>query len=302
MITASRSVTCSNCNRMLHKTCANMAKANAKELDEWKCTECTSVDVAIGDNTENASCSSGMAELTPRPIKRVAVNSPIIEVSPDKTLDSSIVYELRHLRQEISEMKTFLRDGLTKCFDRLDSLELRIKTIEDKSTGAPTPHGTNISTTTATECYETMVAEIQERSVRMKNVIICGIKETNNNNSSDRVKYDMCEVTKIIKLADQNLGEPLKCYRLGKYDASKNRPIKIILPSADSAQTVLRNSNRISNQFPNVKCFSDQTPQQKKYLYDLRDELKRRTDNGEGDLTIKYVRGTPKIVELLPKN
>lgn len=34
----------------------------------------------------------------------------------------------------------------------------------------------------------------------------------------------------------------------------------------------------------------------------LRDELKQRTDDGEGDLTIKYIKGTPRIIKQESKN
>lgn len=34
----------------------------------------------------------------------------------------------------------------------------------------------------------------------------------------------------------------------------------------------------------------------------LRSELKQRTESGQTDLTIKFVKGTPRIIKNVPKN
>lgn len=65
-------------------------------------------------------------------------------------------------------------------------------------------------------------------------------------------------------------------------------------------KTILRHRNNIKSDV--IKIFSDQTPQQQAYMKTLKDELRRRIDDGDKDLTIKYVKGVPKITKLLPKN
>jgi hypothetical protein len=48
----------------------------------------------------------------------------------------------------------------------------------------------------------------------------------------------------------------------------------------------------------------DQTPAQKKYVDTLKEELNKRTENGEKDLSIRYIKGLPKIItnKNAPKN
>lgn len=48
--------------------------------------------------------------------------------------------------------------------------------------------------------------------------------------------------------------------------------------------------------------YPDQTPAQQNYLRSLMEELKRREDNGETSLTIKYINGPPKIILAATKN
>lgn len=45
-----------------------------------------------------------------------------------------------------------------------------------------------------------------------------------------------------------------------------------------------------------LHCSSDRTKQQQKYMSHLRQELLNRESNGENDFIIKYIKGTPKII------
>lgn len=48
----------------------------------------------------------------------------------------------------------------------------------------------------------------------------------------------------------------------------------------------------------NIKIYSDQTPEQKRYLQIVREELDERLRNGEKDLKIKYFKGIPRITQI----
>jgi hypothetical protein len=65
------------------------------------------------------------------------------------------------------------------------------------------------------------------------------------------------------------------------------------------AKEVMRNKNkRINSDLPrSISISDDKTSKQLEYLKNLRTELQLRRDNGEDNITIKYVKGIPSIIE-----
>ncbi|CAG5046319.1 unnamed protein product [Parnassius apollo] len=116
------------------------------------------------------------------------------------------------------------------------------------------------------------MAELSDRSVRSKNIIITGLMETNISNYKDRKEAEKREVLGLLKKDLKRL------YRTKKY----NTPGKVCASHATPTQ--------------------NQTPQQQSFYKKLKEELKHRKDNGEMNLAIKYNKGLPKIVKIKPKN
>ena len=56
-------------------------------------------------------------------------------------------------------------------------------------------------------------------------------------------------------------------------------------------------ANLLQNSSLIFLIYSDQTPNQQIYLQNLKEEMTRRNNEGEEDLTIKYIKGIPKIVK-----
>ena len=86
--------------------------------------------------------------------------------------------------------------------------------------------------------------------------------------------------------------EILQAIRLGKIDASKPRPLKIRLDSAELVGDLLRSNKDLPE---NVSFSKDQTPLEREEIKELRARLveKQKTDP---HATIKYKRGKPKII------
>jgi hypothetical protein len=65
------------------------------------------------------------------------------------------------------------------------------------------------------------------------------------------------------------------------------------------AKEVLRNKNKLINSdLPrSISISDDKTSKQLEYLKNLRTELQLRRDNGEDNITIKYVKGIPSFIE-----
>ena len=83
-------------------------------------------------------------------------------------------------------------------------------------------------------------------------------------------------------------------YRLGKIRADTPPPLKIIFHSENDARVLFQNKQFLTTHKYTAK--PDQTPNQRKYLLNLRSERDLRTKNSGKNLIIKYAYGIPSIV------
>lgn len=116
--------------------------------------------------------------------------------------------------------------------------------------------------------------------------------EPNGNNIKSKISEDIASAKNILA----NIIEPnkiKKVIRVGRIGANP-RPVKIIFESNDDVLHILKNVRAIDTH--GIKVTSDLTPHQKTYLDNLRKDLESRKANGENK-TIKYIRGTPQIVD-----
>lgn len=150
--------------------------------------------------------------------------------------------------------------------------------------------------------FEEVVKEVSERQHRRNNIILYGIAENSSTERNIRILHDQQQTSKVLQylLPESEFEAPIKPLRLGKYDNSRTtpRPLKIVLPSESLVHHAIRKAYTLKNlRDPgNVKISSDKTPKQQEYYRQLKDELARRTANGEDNLRIKYIRGYPQIV------
>ncbi|KAG5858236.1 hypothetical protein JTB14_022186 [Gonioctena quinquepunctata] len=83
--------------------------------------------------------------------------------------------------------------------------------------------------------------------------------------------------------------------RFGKI-ANDSRPARITLLTSDASLEILRKKNQLSkSQYPRISLRCVLTPQ--KTLSELRFELDKRIQEGERDITIKYMGNRPQILK-----
>uniref|UniRef100_A0A6P7GTF1 Uncharacterized protein LOC114340545 n=1 Tax=Diabrotica virgifera virgifera TaxID=50390 RepID=A0A6P7GTF1_DIAVI len=76
----------------------------------------------------------------------------------------------------------------------------------------------------------------------------------------------------------------------------KPRPLKVTMMSSEDALFVLKNKSKLNqNSNSNIYIKQDLTSCQSKYLAELQTELQSRIDNGEKNLTIRYINKIPRI-------
>lgn len=298
-------ITCPDSNEMIAIRCESQSQPDLRQLiqsdpDINKVTfrKRKTPDDDLSDKFDNFESKimailTKMSETQTDKLDKISQQISMVtnQISQIKSTTDHLSAEQNKIKVELKKIETSKVDLEKKVHDlTIDYENFKISAFYNNAQPAHLMQGS------------TMVSEIHDRIQRERNIVISGIPEMVSRESTERTEHDKKEVNKIIKLADPNCREPTKCFRLGKYSKEKSRPIKVCFASADIVKSILRNKNNIDKEIANIKCYSDQTPMQKEELLKLRAQLNERTEKGEQNLVIKYIKGIPKIIEAPPKN
>lgn len=145
---------------------------------------------------------------------------------------------------------------------------------------------------TAADLQENIIAEATERLSRRNNFIIRNLPETNNADADTQMVKNV-----LSAIQNTNTPAPVSVTRIGRGSATKPRLVKVRMNDPTHVTVILRNKKKLiaNEQYKKIVIFTDQTPQQTKYLENLRTILKQRQEAGE-NVTIKYKHGVPAIV------
>ena len=140
---------------------------------------------------------------------------------------------------------------------------------------------------------EDTIEELDNREKRSVNLILYNLEEPNVVDHGN-VTTDIDLVNDIIKkiLPDNNIKK--SCVRLGAKKQDHVRPLRVTLSSKSDVISVSRNKSRYNGP---VEITNDLTQMQRKHLADLRAKLKVMRDAGDTNKIIRYINGTPKIVQ-----
>lgn len=235
-----------------------------------------------------------------------------------------LAVELKPIREEIKSIKDSQNifnqryDDLTKRIHKVEmdlesfksvssdikQLKLSVCKLEKgndilKSTMPQNPTSSNLQKPPQLP-LEDLAVELRNRELRSKNIVVAGISEDTTSDLTKMQERDRHQIMDILRNIYPDCPLPVKNYRLGKQMAGKLRLVKICFESDSIAKYLLRNKSKLKD--TSVRLYADQTPLQKQYMDDLRKQLLMRTENGETNLIIKYIKGTPKIVKKDSKN
>lgn len=132
-----------------------------------------------------------------------------------------------------------------------------------------------------------LVEEIMERQNRASNILIFNLTESNQDNTkAEEILSDLIQENVTIT----------EYARIGKKNKKGIRALKIRLPKQSIATKIITaKKDRIKDK--NIYISADLTKCQRTHLNKLKEELRTRRENGEDDIVIRYVKGTPKIVQ-----
>lgn len=130
--------------------------------------------------------------------------------------------------------------------------------------------------------------EVRSRLERESNIIIHGLPRNQNTSDKDQV----AEMLDTLVPEDVTY-QILEVARIGSSDPPL---IKVKMGNRLQRNLILKNKARLSKTaYSNVRVMSDLTPAQSAKIRSLRAEIKRRNQNGEDNLFIKFIEGEPTI-------
>lgn len=260
----SSDVRCSNCSLPFHSQCIPLASGTSG-----------------GDgDTSSRTCSSCMIKTQPLTVTHfqammdqlTKLNESVIKCTESVNRNNLLIaqhsVEINSCRQEIEALK------VENC-----NLRQKVELLESSSGGSATG--------------QLGYSEIRLRLSREPNLILAGIPE-------DIPAHSLVEVVGgVLRPAIHDGGlDVVGVGRIGRRNVNGPRILQVKLKDATSKYTILKNKAQVRDpRFPNMKIFPDLTPMQTDTLKRARRELSRRIQNGERNLTIRYINNEPQIVE-----
>jgi len=287
------------CGRWFHRECLRMPKTEYHKLsgnNKWNCmrTDCiapaqqplSQISVQIG------TVLSKLDDLLAKVDKIDEISADILGIKSQIAVINTSLTALEPRINNIEDKVIAVESDIADFKEQIDSNAAKIRLLESRS--EPSDAG-----------LEDVIAEMKERSLRSKNVMVFGLPESSKAKVEERAAVDRNAIQELFSFIESDFDVKLyKSFRVGKLRNDKPRPMKVILDSEAHVVKLLKASSNIvmediSADLTNVRLSRDRTKKQIEHLDALRVELASRQRAGGTELTIKFVNGLPKIV---PKN
>ena len=172
------------------------------------------------------------------------------------------------------------------------SFSERVKALEDMPSISAVAQQTPMST-------DDVVEELNDREYRSRNLIIFGLPEPQESSPELNKSIDLTAVRGVLtEICPLNCLAPVT-YRLGKQGKTPCRPLCVRLDSAAEVKKILQSKHRYKGPY---KISDDKTNNQRESIMQLREKLRVLHEQGQTQMTIRYIRGVPKIVKGRPHN
>lgn len=155
------------------------------------------------------------------------------------------------------------------------------------------------------DAFEEIISELDDRQSRKQNIIIFGVPEQRSDlGKEERQLAEEAAVDDILKVVSPDVNyRQLQRFRLGRFNlnATRPRPLKIKLECEKFVHDVIRRAKTLKNSpnHNNISLAFDKTFRQIAYYNKVKTQYNERVNKGENNISIKFVRGIPKIVNNL---
>ena len=151
--------------------------------------------------------------------------------------------------------------------------------------------------------------EIHEEEKRKNNLVVYGVKESEDTDKDNRKKHDKDEIIKISKflgLDDFTEYNIVRILRMGTYTEGTMRPLLVELDSAVTKYKIMRNTYKLKDvdEYKGWSLQHDMTKEQRENVKKLVEEAKQKTAADESGEYIYRVRGPPhkKFIKRIKKD
>ena len=183
------------------------------------------------------------------------------------------------------EFLAVIRTDLSDMRAEISSLSERVKVLEERSPIT--------SAQTSAPSAQDILEQLHDREVRAKNIIIFGLPEPQEPTSELAREADAAGAWAILGEFNPLEVRVQVTNRIGKSGNAHIRPLCVRLCSAEDVKIVLSNKHRYKGPF---KITENKTKLERETLTQLRAKLRELHEQGESHMTIRYIRGAPRIV------
>ena len=263
----------------------------------YLCGDCNKniLDNATSDAEESIECSvcnkwyhSGCTPLSQSVFDIMATIDNIKYYCPSCEKDKGKERkEFKILMDMIERLEDKLMDRIEKIVEK--RVEIKVKEIEKNLESRIEERLDAISVPKIEKKIQIQVEETleeqREMEQRSSNLIIFNIEENESQENDLEVVREIIRTTTPELLSEGNNIKNENIQRLGNNNQKSNkiRPLKVILPDESFKNQMMKNAKKLRRnaKFNNVFLKNDLTRKQQQLEFDLRQEKKQRTLNGE---------------------
>lgn len=306
------SIECCSCSKRFHLQCANLTLNDRKAMEElgtkWSCSYCTSSRrtrkaenlAVVIDPIQPSTSEDDSAPLTMREF-----NLMMKKLDSLAGAVSMAVKDIAAIDSKVDKIASDLRRHEEVLNDHTVELDRQRASLENLSEEMSTAKGDIIALGSRMGRLEEVTPgpsaadsfEIMERVRRSHNIMIRRLPEV----------PDGVDIVSVVKdvvdhISPGSSSHLISCSRIGSQARQSPKPILANFSNPSIVRSILRNRKLLctSSRFREVGVSDDVTPLQARLLRDAREELNLRQTRGESNLTIRYVRGTPTVVDGRP--
>lgn len=259
------------------------------------------MDSPVKTRSSSNSSSSTSSTVTPKP-QQLTMNDVMKAINDLKKSQSEIlasISKISHtqtsqfaaLKKDFTDLSnnlnllkaenTSLRTDLSSLKNRVESLELKPNELNTTSSLLPD-----------------MLLELSEREKCTFNFIVHNLPESSSAIPSERIASDSKNLTDILSPLSICMPSDFKLIRVGRVLPNINRPLKVILKAKDEVRHIISTFNTLKKSSPAtlISISRDRTLMERNLVRLTYAELKKRNEQGELDIKIKYFNGMPRII------
>ena len=264
---------CGFCEEIYCAKCSNFTDHMCKKVliradVLWACYNCFS-------RLENAKLATPLSDAPKDSTQEIIADGNAVlrkfqelqgEINSVKTQMSEVVSGVESFSSNVEkQMRQVMNEALFgeeyPEFDPSISLK-QAKRIAKEQNMPPPPTLNDVMKTAVNEQNKAEKKENEDKAIARCNIIIYGMNEPSETDGEKRKKFTDDKMTELLSFLEVDEIKPIKTHRLGKFtesnenQASKPRPLKVILSSQAEAEMIVKSCKKLKDAPTNLSGLS----------------------------------------------